>query len=249
MSTAIVTGASSGLGSELAKRLNDRGHQVVLVARSASALESLASELNGALVVPADLATQEGRDAVVAACPSPDIVVNNAGFGGFGPFAESDPAMVQSMISVNCSALTALTQAYLPKMVAAGKGRILNIASTASFQPGPLLAVYCATKAYVLSFTEAVAEENRGSGVSITAFCPGAFASGFQEAAHAEKSRLVNGRKLPTSADIADEAMRALDGSQVVYVPGLFNKIGAQATRFVPRGVTRRMVSYIQTEK
>jgi short-subunit dehydrogenase len=249
MSKAIVTGASSGLGTELAKRLSARGHHVVLVARSREALEALATELGDAEIVAADLGTEDGRSAVVAACPDPDILVNNAGFGDFGPFAESDPAVVQQMINVNCSALTALTQAYLPGMLSARSGQILNVASTAAFQAGPLLAVYCASKAYVLSFTEAVSEEIRGSGVKITAFCPGAFASGFQSAAHAENSRLVKGRKLPTSAQMADAAMGALDGSSVVVVPGLANKAGAQAVRFVPRWLNRRIVAQVQAEK
>jgi short-subunit dehydrogenase len=249
MPTAIVTGASSGLGIELAKRLDARGYSLVLVARSRDALESLASKLHDATVVSADLGTAEGRQAVIEACAAPDLLVNNAGFGQFGPFVDSDPAQVLQMIEVNCAALTALTQAYLPGMRARRSGKVLNVASTASFQPGPLFAVYSATKAYVLSFTEAVAEELRSSGVKVMAFCPGAFTSGFQAAANAESSRLVSGRKLPSSVEMADEAMVAIDRGHVVNVPGTFNKLGAQAVRFAPRALIRRAVAFIQHER
>lgn len=248
MPRAIVTGASSGLGMEIAKQLDRQGYQLDLVARSKESLEQLANSLQNARAIVADLSTSDGVEIVTASGEAPDLLVNNAGFGGLGPFAESDPEMVQRMIAVNCGALTALTQAYLPKMLSRNSGTILNIASTASFQAGPNQAVYCASKAYVLSFTEAVAEEVRKSAVKIVAFCPGAFDSGFQEAAHAGNARLFKGRKLKSSAEIADAALGAMDGSHVVVVPGLSNKVGAQATRFVPRFLTRRVVAAVQAE-
>jgi len=248
MALALVTGASNGLGKELAVKLDQRGYDLVLAARSKDALEQLAGTLRNAKVVACDLSTSEGVAQLVGNCDVPDVLVNNAGFGGLGPFAESDPAMVQRMIAVNCGALTGLTQAYLPQMLARNSGTILNIASTASFQAGPNQAVYCASKAYVLSFTEAVAEEVRKSAVKVVAFCPGAFDSGFQEAAHAGNARLFKGRKLKSSAEIADAALGAMDGSHVVVVPGLSNKVGAQATRFVPRSLTRRVVAMVQAE-
>ena len=248
MAVAVVTGASSGLGVELARRLGSRGHELVLVARSTGPLEELASELGSATVVAADLASEGGVEALLDAAPEAEILVNNAGFGDVGPFAGSDQGRARRMIELNCAALTALTGGYLPGMIRRGSGQVLNIASTAAFQAGPEMAVYYATKAYVLSFTEAIAEELRGTGVSATAFCPGAFSSGFQAAAKAEDIRLVKGRKLPSSAEIADEALSALDHRRVVAVPGLSNKIGAFMPRLTPRPVMRRVVHYIQRE-
>lgn len=242
MGTAIVTGASSGIGLEMAKELDAQGHHVILVARSRDALDALAGSLNNARVVVADLSLSEGPSLVAAAVASADILVNNAGFGDVGPFAESDPAFVLSMIQVNCSALTELTRIYLPGMLARGEGKILNLASTAAFQAGPNMAVYFATKAFVLSFTEAIAEECRSTGVTATAFCPGAFASGFQRVAKAENIRLNNGRRLPTSHDMAQEALAAMQRGDTVYIPGLTNKIGAYSTRLVPRRILRRIV-------
>jgi hypothetical protein len=245
MATAIVTGASSGIGLEMAMELDAAGYHVVLVARSRDALDALAKTLNSSQVVVADLSLPDGPSLVAAAVESVDILVNNAGFGDVGPFAQSDPDFVLSMIQVNCAALTQLTRIYLPGMVARGQGKILNIASAAAFQAGPNMAVYFATKAYVLSFTEAIAEEVRRSGVTATAFCPGAFASGFQEVARAENIRLNKGRTLPTSRDMAKEAIKAMNRGDVVYIPGLANKIGAAGTRFVPRALLRRIVSRV----
>jgi short-subunit dehydrogenase len=244
----MVTGASSGVGRELARRLAKRGDELVLVARSAKALEELSDELGGCRVVVADLGIRSGIAEVTEAVASVDVLVNSAGFGEFGPFASSDADRARAMVDLNCGALTELTRAYLSGMVERGSGQILNVASTAAFQAGPGLAVYCATKAYVLSFTEAVAEEVRGSGVTVTAFCPGAFSSGFQATAHIEESRLVKGRTLPTSAEMADAALVALDRHKVVSVPGTMNKIGAFMPRLTPRPVLRRVVHLIQRE-
>jgi len=248
MGTAIVTGASSGIGSEMARLLDADGHDVILVARSRDALEALARTLNNARVVVADLAEPRGPWLVGEAVESADILVNGAGFGDVGPFARSDAAFVGSMIQVNCSSLTQLTRIYLPGMIDRGRGRILNVASTAAFQAGPNMAVYFATKAFVLSFTEAVAEEIRGSGVTATAFCPGVFASGFQKVAGAENTRFVKGRKMPTSKEMAHEAMKAMRRGDAVYVPGLANKIGVAGTRFVPRPLLRRISSRVTQE-
>ena len=248
MGRALVTGASNGLGLEIARLLDESGVEVVLVARSASVLEGIASSMNHAIVLPADLSTADGVRTVLDQAGTIDILVNNAGFGECGDFASIDPAVSTDMIQVNCSALTALTAAFLPAMIERGSGNVLNIASTAAFQPGPTMAVYYATKAYVLSFTEAIAEETRKTGVKVTAVCPGAFASGFQDVAHAGNTRLIKGRKLPTSKDMAEAALVAMKRGDVVSVPGIVNKIGATSPRFSPRPLVRRVAHFIQRE-
>lgn len=245
---ALVTGASSGIGAELARKLDARGYQVVLVARSQPALEQLAAALHDAIVVVADLSSPEGRQVVTEAVPRVDLLVNNAGFGAYGELISLPEAQMVEMVEVNCTALVALTSHYLPQLVERREGAVLNIASTAAFQAGPTMAVYFASKAFVLSFTEAVAEEVRSTPVVVTAFCPGAFTSGFQARAQLEESKLVKGRSLPSAASMADAALKALDAKKVVAIPGLVNKVGAHGTRFVPRAVLRRAVAYVQAE-
>lgn len=248
MGTAVVTGASSGLGRELAAQLAARGERVVAVARRADALADLAASSPRVEVVVADLSTTSGLDELAEAVDVVDILVNNAGFASAGRFSDTPRELSDSMVQVNVAALTDLTARWLPGMVARGAGRIVNVASTAAFQPGPMMAVYYATKAYVLSFTEAIAEELRGTGVTATAFCPGLFASGFQGVAGIEESRLVKGRRLPSSADMAWAALVAMDRGTVVAVPGVINRVGAIGPRFVPRPVMRRIVRRIQSD-
>jgi short-subunit dehydrogenase len=195
MATALVTGASSGIGLEIA-RLLAKDYDLVLAARSADKLEQLASELGNARVVAVDLIDPDGSRKLIAEVPTVDVLVNNAGFAEYGPFAEANEQRLEDMIELNITALTRLSRAYLPGMLERGRGKIMNVASTASFQPGPLMAVYYATKAYVLSFSEALAEETRGSGVTVTALCPGPTTTNFQATANMEKSRLVNERML-----------------------------------------------------
>ena len=244
MGTVLVTGASGGIGEELARRAARDGHELVLVARRVDRLEALRSELGAdrCRVVAADLGTREGLATVTAAVTDVDVLVNNAGYGDFGAFADADPARTQGMIDLNVSALTALTQAYLPGMLARGHGRILNVASTAAFFPGPLMAVYYATKAYVLSFTEAVATEVRGTGVTATALCPGPTESGFQSAAEMESSRLVRGRRLPSSRAVAEYGWDAMERGTVVAVHGWRNRAQVLLERVTPRAVIRSAV-------
>jgi short-subunit dehydrogenase len=248
MATALVTGASSGIGMEIA-RILARDHDVVLAARSVDRLQALAGELNGARVVAVDLADPAGAAKLVAEVPNVDVLVNNAGFGDFGPFAEASESKLDEMIELNIGALTRLARAYLPGMLERKSGRVLNVASTAAFQPGPLMAVYYATKAYVLSFSEALAEETRGSGVTVTALCPGPTASGFQATAALEESRLVKGRKLPSAASVAAYGVKAMNKGGVVAVPGFMNKMMAASIRVSPRPVVRRMVHRMQDTK
>jgi len=248
MTTALVTGASGGIGLEVARVLAP-DHDVVLVARSASKLDALASELDGARAVAADLSDPSGVAKVVAEVPDVDVLVNNAGVGDFGFFAEADLDRTLAMIQLNVVSLTALSRRYLPGMLERGHGRIMNLASTASFQPGPLMAVYYATKAYVLSFSEALAEELRGTDVSVTALCPGPTASGFQAAADMELSPLVANRRLPTAADVARYGVRAMERGDTIAVPGAMNKLMATSVRFTPRPMVRRIVRRMQETK
>ena len=248
MASAVVTGASSGIGLEMARVLA-RDHALVLVARSGDKLEALATELGGARVVALDLSDPAAPAKLVREVPSVDVLVNNAGFGDYGPFSEASPTKLDEMIELNVGAVTRLARAYLPGMLERGSGRICNVASTAGFQPGPLMAVYYATKAYVLSFSEALAEEVRGTGVTVTALCPGPTRTGFQAGAEMEESRLVKGRRLPTAAEVAAYGVHAMNQGDVVAVPGFLNKSMAATVRFVPRPLMRRVVHRFQSTK
>lgn len=251
---ALVTGASGGIGLELARVLAAHGYDLLIVARHRDRLEEVAGALrarHGRAVetmaldlarprAPAELA------GMIAAGTAPDVLVNNAGFAVFGAFAASDLDAELEMMQLNMTALTHLTKLMLPGMLARGSGRILNVASSAAFQPGPLMAVYYATKAYVLSFTEALAEELAGTGISATALCPGPTASGFQARARMEDSKLVKGRKIADAASVARVGYDGLMSGKRVVVPGLRNKVLAQAIRFSPRRVTTAMVRNMQ---
>lgn len=248
MTTALVTGASGGIGLELARLLAADGHDLVLVARSAGKLDELAAELAAerTRVIVADLSRPDAAAAIHAEVPEVDVLVNNAGVGDFGAFVDADLSKTLAMIQLNVTSLTELTHRYLPGMAARGSGRILNVASTAAFQPGPLMAVYYASKAYVLSFSEALAEELRSTGVTVTAFCPGPTASGFQAGAEMESSKLVQGRTLPTAAAVARSGHAAMLAGKVVSVPGARNKVLVSSVRFSPRPVVRRLVHKLQ---
>jgi short-subunit dehydrogenase len=248
MPTALVTGASSGIGLEIA-RILAKDHDVAIAARSADKLDALAAEIGGAKVVAIDLSDPTGPSKLVAELPAVDVLVNNAGFGLWGPFASAAETKIDEMIELNVGALTRLARAYLPGMLERRNGRIMNVASTASFVPGPLMAVYYATKAYVLSFSEALAEETRRKGVTVTALCPGPTASGFQAGAAMEDSRLVKGRKLPSSAEVAAYGVRAMQRGDVVAVPGFMNKAMSASVRFSPRPVMRRVLFRINDAK
>jgi short-subunit dehydrogenase len=249
---ALVTGASSGIGLALATILAREGHDLVLVARRRPELEALAAELGSrygatATVVTADLATPDGareiHDAVERAALDIDILVNNAGLGGTGRFAESDAAAEHRMLAVNVVALTDLTKLFLPAMIERGRGRILNVASTAAFQPGPFMAVYYASKAYVLSFTEALAEELVGTGVTATALCPGVVPSGFQETAGmGEDTPLLKSPGAKPPEYVAQAAYDGMMRGRRLVIPGTLNKIGVQSLRVSPRRLVVRLV-------
>jgi short-subunit dehydrogenase len=249
---ALVTGASSGIGLALARELAARGHDLVLVARTQSRLETLAAELqarHGVACTPLafDLAQRDAADRLADELArrgiAIDVLVNNAGFGLFGRHAETDLADEQQMIDVNITTLTRLTKRLLPGMLARRRGRILNVASTAAFQPGPYMAVYYATKAYVLSYSEALAEELADAGVSVTALCPGPTASGFQDRAAMQSSALVKGKRLPTADDVAAYGVQALMAGRRVAIHGFMNRLLVQSLRTMPRRLITRVVA------
>jgi len=257
MAATLITGASSGIGLEFAQVFAKNRHDLVLVARSESKLRDLAKQLQAsgvqAHVIAADLsapgAVQALTDRVRSLGVDVDILVNNAGHGLFGPLIETQLDAELSMIQVNIVALTELTKRLLPGMVARKSGRILNLASTAAFLPGPLMAVYYATKAYVLSFTEAIAAELEGTGVTVTALCPGPTASGFQAAANLEESKLVAGKRLPTAASVAQAGYDAMMAGKTVFVPGVSNKLTLLAPRILPRRMVARIVQKAQERR
>jgi uncharacterized protein len=254
---ALITGASSGIGLELARIFAQNGHDVVLVARHEEKLQALAAELAArnvrAQAIAIDLAAHDGAASLVAQLQARgidvDILVNNAGFGLYGPFVETALATELSMIQLNVVALTELTKRLLPGMIARRRGRIMNVASTAAFFPGPLMAVYYATKAYVLSFSEAIANELEGSGVTVTALCPGPTASGFQAAASLEQSKLVAGKTLPTAREVAQDGFDAVMAGRPLVVTGLSNKLLVLTPRFFPRRAIARVVRAAQERR
>jgi len=257
--TALVTGASSGIGLELARLLAADGHDLVVVARSREALDRLAAELHAVhgtvvTVVSADLADPAAPEAVRAAVDGAglavDVLVNNAGFGTYGRFTDIPLEAQLGLLQVNVAALVHLTRLFVPAMVARGRGRVLHVASTAAFQPGPLMAVYYASKAFVLSFSEALANELAGSGVTVTALCPGPTRSGFQARASMESARLVSGTMpMMDSATVARIGYRGMRRGARVVVPGLVNRILVQSVRFAPRRLTTAIARAMQERK
>lgn len=246
---ALVTGASAGIGRELARVLAREGHDLVLVARREPQLSDLARELKEAhgadcRVVAADLAEDGAAAHVLGALgPSPiDVLVNNAGFGGHGAFAERSRDDDLTMVAVNVTALTDLTKLVLPGMVARGRGRVLNVASTAAFQPGPFMAVYYASKAYVLSLSQALAEELSGTGVTVTCLCPGVTDTEFQQVAGVEDIPLNKGPLSMSARSVAEAAYRGMMRGRLLVIPGVHNKLGAHATRFAPRKMLLKVV-------
>jgi hypothetical protein len=241
MSTVLITGASGGIGYELARLFARDHHNVVLVARSADKLAQVASELqiHGGTVktIALDLAAPPAPKFLfdqLAGTPI-DILVNNAGFGALGEFAQMREEEILGQIQLNITVLTQLTRLFLPAMVQRRNGRIMNVASTAAFQPGPLMAVYYATKAYVLSFSEALANELRHSGVTVTCFCPGATHTGFARRAGNDKSRLFKQLGAMDADKVALDGYRALMEGRTLAISGMHNWLVAQSTRFAPR--------------
>jgi short-subunit dehydrogenase len=250
---ALITGASSGIGKALAENFATAGYDVILAARSEAKMEVQAIELRRqfgirAYVIAADLETVTGAAQLHADVKSRGVTLsalaNNAGYGTYGEFKDVTLESQLGMLQLNVTALVALTKLFLPDLLST-KGKIINLASTAAFQPGPYMAVYYASKAFVLSFSEALAAELAESGVTVTAFCPGPTASGFQDKAEMRHSALVKGKKLPTSEEIARKGFRAMQRGRRVYIPGAKNWLLAQLPRFAPRRLVTRIVMFM----
>jgi short-subunit dehydrogenase len=257
-STALVTGASSGIGLELATLFARDGHDLVLVARGRDKLEDIGRALHeefgiAATVVARDLADPASPSAIASELSSlgiaVDTLVNNAGFGVYGFFAETSLEKEMEMIQVNIAALTRLTKIFLPGMIARRRGRILNVASTAAFQPGPLMAVYYATKAYVLSFSEALSNETDGTGVTVTALCPGPTITGFQKQAGLEKTNLFNSPLVMSAAGAARAGYNGMKKGRRVVVAGFGNALLVQGTRLAPRRLSTAIARRIQESR
>jgi len=251
--TALVTGASSGIGRELARLFAADGHDLVLVARREERLEELSRELSApgrvrAWTVPSDLTAPGGVAGLVAEVATLGVeveyLVNAAGVGTTGPFAESDVEREASIIDLNVTALVRLTRALLPGMLARRRGFILNLGSTAGFQPGPYIATYYASKAFVNHFSEALAEELSGSGVSVTLSCPGPTTTEFGDISGMKRSRLFGLGVAPTKA-VAKAAYRALLARRVLVVHGWKNRLGVLLVRLGPRSWVRAVVSML----
>jgi uncharacterized protein len=255
MSTALITGASGGIGYELAKLFAHDRFDLVLVSRSADKLRQVADELqvHGVNVnaIALDLSDLSAPKALFEHLQreniSIDILINNAGFGTYGKFAQMFENEILGQIDLNIRALTELTRLFVPPMIARRNGKIMNVASTAGFQPGPLMSVYYATKAYVISFSEAIANEVQGSGVTVTCFCPGATHTGFAKRARIDQSRLFSVGAM-NAERVARDGYRALMKGRTLAISGAHNWLIAQSTRFAPRKMVTAISRWV-TEK
>jgi len=254
----LVSGASSGIGWELVKLFAENRDDLVLVARRRKKLDQLGRDLNAAFgvtvrVIAKDLANPKAPTEIAQELSTGgvkvDMLVNDAGFGVYGPFSQTDGAKELEMLQVNITALTQLTKLFLPAMLERRSGRILNLASTAAFQPGPLMAVYYATKAYVLSFSEALANELAGTGVTVTALCPGPTETEFQKEAGLEKTRLFSSPFVRDARSVARAGYEGMLSGKRIVIPGLANQILAQAVRFTPRRLVTAIARSLQEQR
>jgi short-subunit dehydrogenase len=254
---ALVTGASSGIGLELARRFAMEHYDLVLVARNRARLMGIGADLQktygvNVRISPKDLshskASQELFEELTEAGVKIHTLVNNAGFGGYGEFATSDLQHELEMMQLNMVSLTHITKLFLPQIIAA-KGAVLNVASTAAFQPGPLMAVYYATKAYVLSFSEALAEELAPRGVKVSVLCPGPVPSGFQDRANLHGSPMLKSPAVLDAATVAKIGYEGLQAGKRVVIAGKLNAFGVQMLRLSPRNMVTKMVKKIQEKK
>ena len=249
----LITGASYGIGAELARSFAKRGHPLIVVARSQQRLEMLAQSISincdqQVYIEICDLCDPKARAELLERLDQqklkPVYLVNNAGIGSNGPFHTLDPNRERDQVRLNIEALVDLSRHFLPDMVANDRGGILNIASTAGFQPGPYMATYFATKAFVISFTEALAYEQRERNVTLTAFCPGATESEFAQAAGNDSSRLFQ-QNVATAEAVAEAAYRAFFDNKTVAVHGWMNALSAMGSSFSPRWLTNRIATWL----
>lgn len=253
--TALITGASSGFGVEFAKLFAQDGFDLVLVARTQAPMEALADELRSAhgitaTVVAKDLSAERAGLALAADLAERgiqvDALVNNAGFAQYGPFVEADPDELHQMVSVNVVALTELTRALVPGMVERRWGRIVHLGSVGSFAAAPMTGAYAATKAYVLSLSLAMAEELTGTGVTVTALCPGPTATGFQARAEMADSKLIAGRDLDSAEEVVRAGYAAMKKGRPYVVTGSTSKLFAFGSRFLPRTTSAKIAARSQ---
>jgi len=246
---ALITGASAGLGVEFARQLAKRGHSLVLVARRKDRLEALARELGNARALAADLCKPNAAAKLLAdleaAGEEVEVLVNNAGFGLIGRFAELDAKRERQMIDLNVGTLADLCRAVAPTMIKRKSGAILNVASIAAFQPGPKMAVYFATKAFVLSLSEAMHEELKPHGVRVSCLCPGPTRTEFGDVAGFGGSTLFDWLAMD-SPEVVEAGLKGLDKNRAVVIPGLINKTVAASTRIVPRPWARRIAGSVK---
>ncbi len=256
--TVLITGATNGIGLELAKIFAGKKYNLVLVARNKKRLLKMKQSFEKkfkieVMVLSKDLtkekAAKEIYDAVTDKQKQIDILINNAGFGDFALFHEADWEKLNHMVALNVTALMNMTKLFVNGMIEREHGRILNVASTAAFQPGPMMAVYFATKAYVLSFSEAIAEELEGSGVTVTALCPGPTSTGFEKAAACENSKLFHSQPPASAGKVAKYAYHSLMKGKVIAVHGWRNRIAVEAVRIAPRRVVRKIVKGVVGQK
>jgi uncharacterized protein len=256
--TALITGASGGIGLELAKLFARDGYDLVLIARNYDKLKTLGKELEDTHGIQVkycskDLSVSSVPDEIIQSLNSDmigiDVLVNNAGFGWRGDFAKMELSDALEMIQVNVTALTHLTRLILPDMLKRKSGKIMNIASTAAFQPGPLMATYYASKAYVLNFSLALSEELRGTGVTVTAFCPGPTATGFGQRAGFRNKEIFNGSLSMDSQTVALDGYKGLMKGKELVVSGKLNWLGTQVVRFLPRLLPGKLVKNIQKQR
>lgn len=255
--TVLITGASGGFGLEFARIFAKDGYNLVLTARNAERLHDLKAKLMRlhpqieVATFAQDLAEPDAPqriyDFTVEQGITVDILINNAGFGDWGKFAGSDWQKQADMIKLNVMAMTHLTHLYLPDMLARGKGRIMNLGSVASFIPGPMMSVYYASKAYVLSFTEALSEETRGTGVRLMALCPGPTDTGFAKTAEFGRKGLFDNKNNLTAAQVAQVGYTKLMKNKVIAIPGTLNSMLPTALRVAPREAVRRIVHWVQS--
>ena len=256
--TALVTGASTGIGNELSRLLAQDGYNLVLIARNEEKLKKLSTELEEkynifAKVIVKDLSSPNSPQEIFKETQEQElnisVLINNAGYGSFGEFLDLQIENEINMLQVNILSLTNLTYLYGKEMIKMGSGKILNVSSTAAFQPGPLMTVYYASKAYVLHFSEALANELKNKNITVTTLCPGPTKTNFQQRAEMLESKLVNGKRIMNAALVAAGGYKGMKAGRTLVIPGIQNKMLSIGVKLLPRGIVTRFVRSIQESR